>query len=316
MKPPMTDHGACGAGIDFPHFPLPHRARQTPSSALRRDFPHFPHFPLSLSHHRTLAWPAAWDNSSDPWPREAFVEWREDGIVLAARAHGESALVVTLLTAGHGRHAGLVHGGASSRQRPVWQPGNRVRGEWRARLAEQLGTFKGELLAAHAARALDDPLALSGLLAACATLDAALPEREPHPAMFAGVAALLDALGHEGWPAIYVHLEIGLLQELGFGLDLEKCAATGVTEDLIYVSPRTGRAVSAAAGEPYKDKLLALPPFLTARGVAGIDEVLKGLELTGYFLERHVFWPHNKPLPSARQRFIEALQRLSTTDSG
>lgn len=244
------------------------------------------------------------------------MEWTEDGIVLAARVHGETALVVTLLTADHGRHAGLVHGGVSSRQRPVWQPGNRVRAEWRARVAEQLGTYKGELVAAHAARVLDDPLALSGLMAACATLDTALPEREPHPAMFAGVAALLGALGHEGWPAVYVHLELGLLQELGFRLDLDRCAATGVTEDLVYVSPRTGRAVSRAAGEAYKDKLLALPPFLAARAAAGPAEVLGGLELTGYFLERHVFWPHNKPLPPARDRFIQALQRLSTTNGG
>lgn len=244
------------------------------------------------------------------------MEWTEDGIVLAARVHGESALVVSLLTAAHGRHAGLVYGGDSTRQRPVWQPGNRLRVDWRARLTEQLGVFRGELLAAHAARALDDPLALAGLLAACATLDAALPEREPHPAMFEGVTALLGALGHEGWPTIYVHLELGLLQELGFGLDLATCAATGVVDELIYVSPRTGRAVSRQAGEAYKDKLLALPSFLATREVAKPADVLHGLELTGYFLERHVFWPHNKPLPPARDRFIETLQRFTTTDSG
>ncbi len=244
------------------------------------------------------------------------MEWTEDGIVLAARAHGESALVVSLLTAAHGRHAGLVHGGASTRQRPIWQPGNRVRAEWRARLADQLGAFKAELQTAHAARALDDPPALAGLLSACATLDAALPEREPHPALFEGVTALLGALGHAGWPTIYVHLALGLLQELGFGLDLQRCAATGASDDLAYVSPRTGRAVSRAAGEPYKDKLLALPGFLAQRTLAAIDEVLTGLELTGYFLERHVFWPHNKPLPQARGRFIETLQRLSTTNCG
>lgn len=244
------------------------------------------------------------------------MDWSEDGIVLAARAHGESALVVTALTASHGRHAGFVHGGASGRQRPLWQPGNRLRLEWRGRLSEQLGAFKAELLAAHAARALDDPLSLAGLLAACGTLDAALPEREPHPAMFDGMTALLSALGHDGWPTVYVHLELGLLQELGFGLDLQACAATGVTEELIYVSPRSGRAVSRAAGDAYKDKLLALPGFLTIGGAAAMAEVLSGLDLTGYFLERHVFWPHNKPLPPARQRFIEALQRFSTTKSG
>jgi DNA repair protein RecO (recombination protein O) len=244
------------------------------------------------------------------------VEWTEDGIVLTARPHGESALIVTLLTAGHGRHAGLVHGGASSRQRPLWQPGNRLEVDWRGRLAEHLGAFRGEMRTFHAARVLDDPLALAGLLAACATLDAALPEREPHPALFEGVSALLGALGHEGWPMVYVHLELGLLQELGFGLDLERCAASGATDDLVYVSPRTGRAVSRDAGAAYKDKLLALPAFLTARGPATADDLRQGLELTGYFLERHVFWPHNKPLPPARERFIEALQRLSTITCG
>ncbi len=236
--------------------------------------------------------------------------------MLGSRSHGEAAVIVTLLTAGHGRHAGFVHGGASSGQRSLWQPGNRLRVAWRGRVAEQLGTFRGELVTAHAARVLDDPLALAGLAAACATLDAALPEREPHPALFEGMTALLGALGHEGWPSVYVHLELGLLQELGFGLDLQQCAATGVRDELLYVSPRTGRAVSRAAGEPYRDKLLALPPFLAARQVGTVQEWLQGLELTGYFLERHVFWPHNKPLPPARQRFIEALQRFSTTDSG
>jgi DNA repair protein RecO (recombination protein O) len=244
------------------------------------------------------------------------VEWTEEAVLLASRSHGEAALIVTLLTAAHGRHAGFVHGGASSSQRPLWQPGNRLRVAWRGRVAEQLGTFRGELVTAHAARVLDDPLALAGLAAACATLDTALPEREPHPALFEGMAALLGALGHEGWPSVYVHLELGLLQELGFGLDLERCAATGTAEELIFVSPRTGRAVSRAAGEPYRDKLLALPPFLAARQVGRVEEWLQGLGLTGYFLERHVYWPHNKPLPPARQRFIEALQRFSTTDSG
>jgi len=137
-----------------------------------------------------------------------------------------------------------------------------------------------------------------------------LPEREPHPAMYDGFRAFLGALGHPGWPAIYVRLELGLLQELGFGLDLTTCAATGATEDLAYVSPRTGRAVSRAAAEPYKDRLLALPVWLSAGGLPVDDAaLLEGFAVTGHFLERHVFWPHNKPLPAARSRFMEALQR-------
>ncbi len=238
------------------------------------------------------------------------MEWSDEGIVLSARPHGEGGMVVSLLTRTHGRHAGFVPGGGSRRARPVWQIGNVVEAAWRARLAEQLGNYSGELREPHAARVLDDAMELAGLSAACATVDAALPEREPHPAMYEGFHAFLMALGHEGWPAIYVRLEMGLLQELGFGLDLEKCAATGATEDLAFVSPKTGRAVSRGAAEPYKGKLLALPGFLSTGGLPSDDtELRQGLDLTGFFLERHVFWPHNKPLPPARARLIESLHR-------
>jgi DNA repair protein RecO (recombination protein O) len=238
------------------------------------------------------------------------MEWTDQGIVLSARPHGEGGLIVSLLTLEHGRHAGFVPGGGSRRGRPTWQVGNLVEVNWRARLTEQLGNYSGELRAANAARALDDAVELAGLSAACALLDAALPEREPHPAMFDGFSAFLGALGHPGWPAIYVRVELGLLQELGFGLDLTQCAATGATDDLGYVSPKTGRAVSRAAAGPYKEKLIELPAFLSTGGLpADGEELRKGLDLTGYFLERHVFWPHNKPLPAARARFMETLQR-------
>ncbi|MBS0539754.1 MAG: DNA repair protein RecO [Proteobacteria bacterium] len=238
------------------------------------------------------------------------MDWSDHGIVLAARHHGETGLVVTLLTEQHGRHAGFVPGGVSRRARPTWQIGNVVEVNWRAKSAEQLGNYSGELRDAHAAKAMDNATELAGLSAACAIVDEALPEREPHPAMYAGFHAFLSVLGHEGWPAIYVRLELGLLQELGFGLDLEKCAATGVTEDLAFVSPKTGRAVSRTAAEPYAGKLLPLPAFLSTGGLPeGPDDLRQGLDLTGYFLERHVFWPHNKPLPPARSRLIESLQR-------
>ena len=205
------------------------------------------------------------------------MEWNDHGIVLASRPHGETGLVASLLTRSHGRHAGFVPGGVSRRARAVWQPGNLVEVAWRARLAEQLGNFTAEL-------------------------------REPHPAMFEGFQAFLAALGHAGWPAIYVRLELGLLQELGFGLDLEKCAVTGATDDLAFVSPKSGRAVSRGAAEPYRGKLLVLPTFLSTGGLPSDDVELRlGFDLTGYFLERHVFWPHNKPLPPARARFMETL---------
>ena len=236
------------------------------------------------------------------------MEWSDEGIVLSARPHGEGGMVVNLLTRDHGRHAGFVPGGGSRRARPIWQTGNVVEAAWRARLAEQLGNYSAELREPHAARAMDDAVELAGLSAACAVVDAALPEREPHPAMYEGFHAFLLALGHEGWPAIYVRLELGLLQELGFGLDLTKCAATGTTEDLAFVSPKTGRAVSRGAAEPYKGKLLPLPAFLSTGGLPSDDTQLRqGLDLTGFFLERHVFWPHNKPLPPARARLIESL---------
>lgn len=238
------------------------------------------------------------------------MEWSDHGIVLSSRPHGENGLVATLLTRTHGRHAGFIHGGISRKSRPIWQSGNVVEVVWRARLAEQLGNYTGELREPYAARALDDAAELAGLAAACAVVDSALPEREPHPAMFEGFQAFLGVLGHEGWPAIYVRLELGLLQELGFGLDLEKCALTGATEDLAFVSPKTGRAVSRVAAEPYRDKLIALPGFLSTGGLPlHADELRQGLDLTGFFLERHVFWPHNKPLPAARARFMETLNR-------
>ena len=160
-------------------------------------------------------------------------------------------------------------GGGSRRARPTWQLGNLVEVSWRARLAEQLGNFAGELREAHAARALDDAAQLAGLSAACAVLDAALPEREPHPAMFDGFSALLGALDHPGWPVIYVRLELGLLQELGFGLDLTKCAATGATEDLAYVSPKTGRAVSRDGRRPLQGEADRIAGLFVHRRPAG-----------------------------------------------
>jgi DNA repair protein RecO (recombination protein O) len=238
------------------------------------------------------------------------MDWSDQGIVLASRPHGETGLVVSLLTQTHGRHSGFVHGGVSRKARPVWQMGNVVEVNWRARTAEQLGNYTGELREPHAARALDNAAELAGLSAACVMVDAVLPEREPHPAIFDGFHAFLTVLGHPGWEAIYVRLELGLLQELGFGLDLEKCAATGTTDDLAFVSPKTGRAVSRAAAGPYKEKLLALPAFLSTGGLPADDEELRqGLDLTGFFIERHVFWPQNKPLPPARARFMETLLR-------
>lgn len=251
-----------------------------------------------------------------------MIEWSDDGIVLSARRHGESGAIVSLLTRAHGRHAGLVLGGAGRRARGVYEPGNRVSAVWRARLSEHLGHYACELAESRAAALLDDALRLAALTSATAILDAALPEREPHERLFesldALIARLCDPSTGPSWPTLYVRFELDLLTELGFGLDLTRCAATGQSDDLAYVSPKTGRAVSTTAGEPYRDRLLSLPSFLTRPAVSnGISpaDILNGLRLTGFFLEQHVF-AHQPPapagrslLPAARDRLITVLQR-------
>ena len=202
--------------------------------------------------------------------------------------------------------------GAGRRLRGVLQPGNQVAADWRGRLAEHLGSYTVEAMRDHAAALLADGDRLAGLTAATAVTEAALPEREPHLAIHDGFAALLAALaGTPNWAAIYVRFELGLLAELGFGLDLSHCAATGSTEDLAYVSPRSARAVSREAASPYKEKLLPLPSFLLPEAGEKLvrQDILDGLKLTGYFLQSAVFAPHNRPLPMARERLVERISR-------
>jgi DNA repair protein RecO (recombination protein O) len=249
------------------------------------------------------------------------MEWRDTGFVLVARRHGESSLIVELLTREHGRHAGLVRGGQSPRRRALLQPGNSLAASWRARLPEQLGTLECELVRAHAAPLLDDPDRLAALSAASALLSVALPEREPHGDLYRSFAGLLDALDSAPglasfWAQFYVVWECDLLAGLGFGLDLASCAATGALDDLAYVSPRSGRAVSRTAGAPYHDKLLPLPGFLwretPADQPASRPDIVAGLALTGYFLLRHVLMPHGGKLPEARQRLADRMRRPAT----
>jgi len=246
------------------------------------------------------------------------MEWRDTGFVLAARRHGETSLIVELLTAEHGRHAGLVRGGQSPRRRALLQPGNRVAASWRGRLPEHLGTLDCELIEAHAARLLDDPDRLAALSAATSLLATALPEQEPHGDLYRSFAGLLQALDSGPlWALSYVTWECELLAGLGFGLDLTRCAATGANEDLAYVSPRTGRAVSRAAGRPYHDKLLPLPGFLWHPGrterPASRADIVAGLALTQYFLLHHVLAPHGGKLPEARERLADRMRGPSAT---
>jgi DNA repair protein RecO (recombination protein O) len=242
------------------------------------------------------------------------MQWQDEGVVLAARRYGESSAVASLLTRAHGRHVGLVRGGAGARARPVWQPGNRVQVTWRARLPDQLGSLTGELLAPTAARLLDDPERLLGLGAACALLETTLPERDPHPNLYNDLEMLLATMvDQRDWWVAYVRFELALLAELGFGLDLAACAVTGQADDLTYVSPRTGRAVSREGAGAYADRLLPLPAFLVAHeratGAPDAAQIQAGLRLTGAFLRRHLFDASERPMPSARERLLARLAR-------
>jgi DNA repair protein RecO (recombination protein O) len=238
------------------------------------------------------------------------MEWVDDAIILSARRHGERGVIVDALTRSHGRHAGLVRYGASKQMRGVLEPGNEVSIKWRARLFEHLGNYSVEPVRARAAAVMRDPLRLAGLTSACAVAQQVLPEREPHAPVFDGMRVMLDAIEHiEMWPAALVRWELGVLEELGFGLDLSKCAATGAIDELIYVSPRTGRAVSRVPGLPYHERLMPLPGFLLGAQMQGQPtDILAGLDLTGFFMARHVLEPHGKPMPAARSRLCERLK--------
>jgi DNA repair protein RecO (recombination protein O) len=244
------------------------------------------------------------------------MEWHDRAFVLASRRHGESGAIVEFLTSEHGLHAGLVRGGQSAKLRAVLQPGNEVAAVWRGRLSEHLGTITCELVRPYAAGMLDDPDRLAALAAGVALVAAALPEREPNPEVFLSFGGLLNALDSAiDWPARYVGWERDLLAALGFGLDLDRCAVSGVTTDLAYVSPRTGRAVSRAFGLPYHDKLLALPDFLWRNEPADLRQIALGLAVTEHFLTHHVFRPQGRTLPAARLRLTQRVRVLVAADN-
>ncbi|MHA6347118.1 DNA repair protein RecO [Roseivivax sp. CAU 1761] len=239
------------------------------------------------------------------------MEWREDGVLLSLRRHGETSAILDVFTESRGRHAGVLPGATSRRMAPVLQPGAELDLTWRARLEDQIGTFRAEPRRSRVALALHDPLALAGLNAVVTLLTFALPERSPYPRLHRASTALLDLLGEPDlWPLAYLRWERLLLEETGFGLDLETCAVTGTSEDLAYVSPRTGRAVSRAGAGDWADRLLPLPPALVGRGAGGDAEVLAGLAVTGHFLGHHLAQAQGgRPLPAARAAFLERLAR-------
>jgi DNA repair protein RecO (recombination protein O) len=240
------------------------------------------------------------------------VEWTDIGIVLGTRRHGETSAVVELMTREHGRHLGLVRGGYGSRYKPVLQAGNLVSATWRARLDEHLGYYAVEGLDLRAAAYLSAAHALYGVHH-LSVLCRLLPERDAHQPVFDLLELTVSQLAQPAAAALVARFELTLLAELGFGLDLAACAATGTTVDLVYVSPKSGRAVSRAAGEPWRDRLLALPAFLHEDGgdepsAAALED---GFALTGFFLARHVFEPRGEPLPEARHHFIAAIARTA-----
>lgn len=238
-----------------------------------------------------------------------MIEWAGEGTVLSARRHGETAAILEALTRERGRAAGLVHGGASRRMAATLQPGTQVALRWRARTEDALGAFAVEPVRSRAG-VLGDRLALAGLSATCALLGFALPERQAFPDLYDATQTLLDALPDPGWPQAYLEWEVLLLERTGYRLDLSRCAATGRTDGLAYISPRTGRAVSEAGAGDWADRLLPLPPVLLGAD-ADLAGIVQGLEVTGHFLETALARGSNRTLPEARRRLIDALGRAA-----
>ncbi len=239
------------------------------------------------------------------------MDWRGEGTLLSVAKHGETSAIITVFTAERGRHAGVVRGGASRKLAPVLQPGARLDLRWRARLEEHLGVFSVELSKSRSATLLGDRDALAALNAMTALLLFGLPEREPHPRLHAHTEQMLDLLGHSAaWPVAYLQWELALLQALGFGLDLTACAVTGTTRGLVYVSPKSGRAVSAEGAGDWADRLLPLPPELLGVVTEDMAGLADGLRTTGHFLTHGLAHSlGDRPLPQARARLVDRLTR-------
>lgn len=238
------------------------------------------------------------------------MEWRDEGLIIGLKRHGETSVIAEIFTRAHGRHMGIVRGGRSQRMQPLLQPGNSVEIVWRARIEEHLGSFAIEPLRQRTATLMDSALALQGINLLGANLRL-IAERDPHPALHETAELVVDHLAdRQMGPALLVRLELAVLAELGFGLDLTQCAATGARDELVYVSPKSGRAVSRAAGAPWKDRLLPLPGFLLAGGAdVAAGDVAAGFALTGFFLERDVFLARGLPLPEARRAYLAECTR-------
>lgn len=240
-----------------------------------------------------------------------MIEWRGEGILLNARRHGETSTIIEVFTEAQGRHAGVVRGGTSRRIAPILQPGAQIDVTWRARLEEHIGAFTVEPLRSRAATAMSGRLSLAGLNAVTALLSFCLPEREAHPPLYRRSQALLDLLGQDDlWPLAYLQWEVALLAEMGYALDLDSCAVTGQRDDLVYISPRTGRAVSRAGAGEWASRLLPLPDVLRGEGTADNAEIATALATTGHFMSAHLARGlGDRPLPDARARLVSLIAR-------
>jgi DNA repair protein RecO (recombination protein O) len=237
------------------------------------------------------------------------LEWEAPGIVVSVAPFGEGDALAAVFTESHGVFRGLARGGLSRARANIWQTGNLVEARWVARLADQLGSFSADLVHPSAALAMQDALPLAVLTSACALAEGALPEREPYPAIFSGLLHLIAHIGQNDPVAALVRWECGLLTELGYGLDLAACAVTGARENLAFVSPKTGRAVSEGAAGLWRERLFRLPPFLTGGAAPDNDDLVDALRLTGHFLTRDVFGSRHRPLPVARTMLYDRLRK-------
>ena len=242
------------------------------------------------------------------------MHWEDEGLILAVGKYSESAAIVTLLTRTHGLARSIAQGGMSRKQRGIYQPGNLVRTRWSARLSEHMGNVQAELLLPVAAAAMASPLALAGIGMVSALLQLSVLEHDPHPRLYDAARHVMEQIAHgagEDWLAAYARFELLLLEDAGYGLDLTECAATGSRENLCFVSPKSGKAVGAEAGEPYRERMLPLPSFLTTDELRlepfKPAEILDALRMTGYFLTHWLLEPMGRQMPAARQRLIDQI---------
>jgi DNA repair protein RecO (recombination protein O) len=242
-----------------------------------------------------------------------MIEWRDEGALIRVRKHGESSAIIEVFTPSRGLTSGIVRGGTSRKIAPTLQPGAQLDVTWKARLEDHLGSFTVEPIRSRTAQVMQDRLALAGLNAVTRLLSFLLPDREAHAPLYARTVQLLDLLGqNDVWPLAYLQWEVALLDEMGFGMDLSACAVSGLNDDLFYVSPRTGRAVSRLAAGEWADRLLPLPHVLLGKGDADLNEIVLALRTTGHFLNNHLSKSlGDLPIPEARQRLIDTMRRLA-----